>query len=698
MRLLFFIFLIVFNVFYVEAQIISSDTVICTTFQGDLYAVGSNLSNMASDDSHDSIVDIGFPFLFYGNPYTKLVISGNGYITFDTTTANTYSPWAINTAIPNPGNIPQNAILAPWHDMNTGLGGEVSFGVAGIAPNRFFVVTWCQVPLFSCTGDLVTQQIILYEGSHKIEMFIQDKPLCAGWNGGASIQGLVDATSTNFDIVDDPILLSPRNFPLQWSATNEGWEFIPNGISSYTINQITYVPINVGVNSWLDASGNIIGQGPILNVNVDTTTVFYSQVSGVCYNITIQDSVIIAITDLDVDLGPDYNIPCNSTTLIDPTPTGGFKPYFYSWSNSSSDSTITVGGGEYILNLTDNYGCIVIDTVFIFEDPSPSFDFGLDVQIPCNTTILLDPQVTGGVEPYSYLWSTGSSESVINVDEGFYVLTVNDVFGCSDTDTIVVTEDPNPTTSISGGGILCADGTMANILFDYDGVLPWDLVFSDGSNSYNIDNIMSSTYTHTTFLAGQYTIDSSTDVNGCISNTSGSVDIIVNPLPEPVISPDNITIYIGDYVILELVEEYVNYEWYQIGNESVLNESSSITVTDTGTFYVWVEDVNGCTNLSDIAVVNTIPITQLYVPTTFTPNNDDHNELFVIQGINIVDFSIQIYSRWGQKVFESNTIEKSWDGYHEGKRIAEGSYYYHIEVLGEDDEIFEKTGEINVMY
>ena len=393
-------------------------------------------------------------------------------------------------------------------------------------------------------------------------------------------------------------------------------------------------------------------------------------------------------------------IPCNSSITL--TADGG-QGATYQWFDENNntiatDSFVTVGGGIYLVEAS-SFGCPVIsDTLKVIEDPSPSFDFGLDVQIPCNTTILLDPQVTGGVEPYSYIWSTGSSESVLNVDEGFYVLTVNDVFGCSDTDTIVVTEDPNPTTSISGGGILCADGTMANILFDYDGVLPWDLVFSDGSNSYNIDNIMSSTYTHTTFVAGQYTIDSSTDVNGCISNTSGSVDIIVNPLPEPVISTDNITIYIGDYVILELVEEYVNYEWYQIGNESVLNESSSITVTDTGTFYVWVEDVNGCTNLSDIAVVNTIPITQLYVPTTFTPNNDDHNELFVIQGINIVDFSIQIYSRWGQKVFESNTIDKSWDGYHEGKRIAEGSYYYHIEVLGEDDEIFEKTGEINVMY
>ena len=61
---------------------------------------------------------------------------------------------------------------------------------------------------------------------------------------------------------------------------------------------------------------------------------------------------------------------------------------------------------------------------------------------------------------------------------------------------------------------------------------------------------------------------------------------------------------------------------------------------------------------------------------TFTFNNDDCNELFVIQGINIVDLGIQIYSRWGQKVFESNTIKNL--GMVIMKRIAEGSYYYHI--------------------
>ena len=43
-------------------------------------------------------------------------------------------------------------------------------------------------------------------------MFIQDKPLCITWNTGAAVQGLVDATSTNFDIVNDPILLAQEIF------------------------------------------------------------------------------------------------------------------------------------------------------------------------------------------------------------------------------------------------------------------------------------------------------------------------------------------------------------------------------------------------------------------------------------------------------------------------------------------------------
>ena len=96
--------------------------------------------------------------------------------------------------------------------------------------------------MFSCNTLTPTSQVVLHEGTDKIEIHIQDKPICAGWNTGAAIHGLVDATSANFDIVNDPLLLLPRNFPLPWTATNESWEFIPNNpANSYTISQIIHL-------------------------------------------------------------------------------------------------------------------------------------------------------------------------------------------------------------------------------------------------------------------------------------------------------------------------------------------------------------------------------------------------------------------------------------------------------------------------
>ena len=99
--------------------------------------------------------------------------------------------------------------------------------------------------MYSCNSLLNTTQVVLYEGSDRIEMFLENKPVCSTFNGGNSIQGLVDATSTFFDIVTDPPTGSPRNFPLQWTAVNEGWEFIPNnpakkptGIAVKIINPI----------------------------------------------------------------------------------------------------------------------------------------------------------------------------------------------------------------------------------------------------------------------------------------------------------------------------------------------------------------------------------------------------------------------------------------------------------------------------
>ncbi|MGY8917894.1 MAG: hypothetical protein ACKVJ6_06435, partial [Flavobacteriales bacterium] len=404
----------------VNAQIIiSNDTAVCGSYEDTLYALSANQSSMSVDDQHDVLVPIGFTFNFYGVPYTSLVVSGNSYITFDGTQASAYSPWSINQAIPNPANLPENAIMAPWQDINTGIGGAVYYGMIGIAPNRMFVVTWCAVPMYSCTSDLYTAQVVLYEGSDKIEMFLQDKPLCASWNGGNGVHGLVDATSANWDIVTDPTFAAPRNFGLQWTATNEGWEFLPNTpANSYTINSITYIPVVAGSNTWTDANGNILGTGPTLPVNISSSTTYFASIVGSCASGILSDSIEITVSacfDLDLTatqascLGNDATITCSPDTLL-PL----WNAELLDMNGSLVLSALNLSGssytftnlfpGTYIVNVAAGISNSQ-DTIVVTQIPNPVTINSTPVGVSCyngnNGQVGIWP--SGGLAPYIFL-------------------------------------------------------------------------------------------------------------------------------------------------------------------------------------------------------------------------------------------------------------------------------------------------------
>jgi len=297
MKRIIFTLIVVFSLLssVVTAQIIiSNDTTVCGSYSADLYAISSTSGGVTVDDGYSGIIPIGFPFTFYGNIYTDLLISGNGYVTFDLSNANGYSPWSIGSAMPNGSFV--NAIMGPWQDLNPGTGGSITYSLIGIAPNRRFQITWCSVPMYSCTSLLTTYQIILYEGSNNIEMYIQDKTLCTTWNSGTAIQGLVDATSTNIDIVFDPVAWADRNYPLQWTAANEGWEFLPNGSTSYTINAIPFIPVVAGVTTWYADAGLTIplATGPTLSISTTSTVSYYAAITGGCFPGGLVDTITIS--------------------------------------------------------------------------------------------------------------------------------------------------------------------------------------------------------------------------------------------------------------------------------------------------------------------------------------------------------------------------------------------------------------------
>ena len=443
---------------------------------------------------------------------------------------------------------------------------------------------------------------------------------------------------------------------------------------------------------WFDSTSLVISTSSSITVG-EGMYVVSADISGCA---VLSDTLIVIEGDFPtVDLGVDTVIACNSSYLLIPSVSGGTAPYDYSWSNGSTLSSQNLDQGNYNLIVSDLFGCGDTSSISITYDPPPVVDLGSDYAIACNTITTLIPNVIGGTQPYTYSWSDGSINSSLAISEGSYSITVSDFYACSDSDDIEVTQEGPGTVILSGGGIICEDKST-EVYFNFDGSVPWNLEFTNGLSSQTIEGITESNYSLTTSNNGIYDVVVAYDFNDCLANIVGSAQVIVNPLPVVTLTPAESFIYEGETIELE-VGDYEIYQWYNSDGFD-LGNFNKLTVSDSGTFYVEVKDFNGCDGVSNFAIVNTQPQTNLFIPNTFTPNGDDHNELFSIIGDNIKTFSIQIFNRWGELMFLSKSIDKSWDGTFKNKKVQEGTYYYNVKVLGDDNINVDLSGSLNIIY
>lgn len=303
-----------------QLQIITPDTTICPNTSVDLTAVstGTTATPLSlTDDLYTGVVPLGFSFNFFGNTYTDCVISSNGYISFNTSNANQFSPWAIGSGIPGNTAV-YNSICGFYADILPMPGqGTLDYSTLGTAPNRKFVVSFCDVPMFSCTSLITSFQIILYETTNEIEVHIANAPSCPAWNNGYAIEGVQNSTGTIAFAVPG------RNYPTVWSATHSSHRFTPTSTTSYTITAIPYAPVpNAGsIISWYENGVNFLGTGGTITVSPIVNTYYVAEVTK-CQD-TLRDTV-------NVYIGGGPTITNISST--NPTTCGG------------SDGTITLYG------------------------------------------------------------------------------------------------------------------------------------------------------------------------------------------------------------------------------------------------------------------------------------------------------------------------------------------------------------------
>ncbi|MEI8204072.1 MAG: hypothetical protein WCH34_13710 [Bacteroidota bacterium] len=226
------------------------------------------------DDIWGDAITLPFNFCFYNNNYSQIIPGSNGLVTFDIANVGRMCPWEVSSSCPST-NLPLNSIYGVFQDLDMSVGGNMYSATLGSYPCRSFIINWNQVSLFSCNSLFATSQIVLYEGTNIIEIYIKDKPQCSQWNNGSALIGIQNSTGTN------GLAPSDRNW-FNWSVNNEAWCFTPNGQPNYNV-------------IWYKGQDSI-GSGTSISVNPVSTTTYIAEAT--YFNcggnaISVSDSVIV---------------------------------------------------------------------------------------------------------------------------------------------------------------------------------------------------------------------------------------------------------------------------------------------------------------------------------------------------------------------------------------------------------------------
>lgn len=165
-----------------------------------------------------------------------------------------------------------------------------------------------------------------------------------------------------------------------------------------------------------------------------------------------------------------------------------------------------------------------------------------------------------------------------------------------------------------------------------------------------------------------------TDVNGCVDTAYVSVSLFPQPFIQT--SPD-VYAFFGDVIQLSATSTTQGpYVWSPAEYLSCVVCTNPVASPDKNMIYkVTYTDENGC-SASDSVRIMYDPI--IYVPNTFTPDDNLFNEVFKAIGGNVRTFQMTIYNRWGEQIKVLNSLDDSWDGTYKNMPCPDGTYVWKI--------------------
>lgn len=184
---------------------------------------------------------------------------------------------------------------------------------------------------------------------------------------------------------------------------------------------------------------------------------------------------------------------------------------------------------------------------------------------------------------------------------------------------------------------------------------------------------------------GTYTVQVT---NRCFS---GSFSITLNSIPAPIVNlgPDGSICFEAPRT-LDARNDGSTYLW------NTGDTTQTITVDAGGTYSVEVTSPNGCVGRDEIVLRDSCP-PDIWFPNAFTPNNDEYNQFFMPYVRGIAYIRMRIFDRWGEELFETEELNKGWDGTFRGKPCMPGVYMYMVTMLDNGGNRINRNGTFLLM-
>lgn len=256
---------------------------------------------------------------------------------------------------------------------------------------------------------------------------------------------------------------------------------------------------------------------------------------------------------------------------------------------------------------------------------------------------------------------------------------------------------------ISGNDTICDNGEKATIKVDFTGVAPFTFIYSVNGNNKNSITTTINPYIINTKEAGTYTLVSYSDANGFGTvSSSGLVTVLESPTAIIHLLSDTLSILypIANFVSQSIpVDSISSWQWYFGDNTAIVSTERAIhTYQDSAAIYqasLIVTDENGCLDTT----THTIWVRDeywIYIPTSFTPDNDKINDKFCIEynGIRENTFIFKVMDTQGNLMYQSispsdlkcSSVDAGWDGKKHKTKYDLPSDTYVYELYFQDSE------------